>query len=468
MKDFLGYHSEWNLGSPGGWEYQRMCQELGKLSWKRMNEAVKIDVSVDFDHAMFKPVFGFSEMLLNAHWRNFGTADAFVVLVAEEETIGNVLENDNLVRYLNTLPGVTSEMAAPHELEEAGEKVTLNGREATVIFMDFNNDVLLGIEKKHDLTALRAAISRGILVNPRGMEPVGAKGVFEDMTTVLSKMLTETTVSRTPWTRRFYDRAASGPKGEEIGDLIGWTAENPDRVILKPEHGFSGKGIFVGPLIIKRGGGDKLWEESVNTALKKGGYIVQDFIDPDLWSEELPDLDVEKGELSLKIYQTDFRCFITDGGLVGFCARFGGIPTNVGSGGGVQAMALLKDGTDVVGAAREINNKVVSIGYDRVKEIAEEVGEAAVSMGLTYLLGPIKTALRPRILSEPQIKALSLYAKNLWDDSVLMEREWREGVLKDLIHLDDGARELSLAGYWGGSPALIASDGLFSFGAHIE
>lgn len=468
MEDFLGFHSEWNLGSPGGWEYQRMCQELGKLSWKRINEIVKIDVSVDFDHEMFKPVFGFSEMLLSAHRKNFGSAEAFVVLVAEEETIGNVLENDNLVRYLNTLPGVTSEMAAPHELAEVGGVVTLNGREATVIFMDFNNDVLLGIEKRHDLKALRSAISQGILVNPRGMEPVGAKGVFEDMTTVLSKKLTRTTVSRTPWTRRFYDRATVGPKGEKINDLVGWAAKNPDRVILKPEHGFSGKGIFVGPLVVMGEGGRPLWEENVETALKKGGYIVQDFITPELWSEELPDLDVDKRELSLKIYQTDFRCFITDGGLVGFCARFGGIPTNVGSGGGVQAMALLKGGTDVKGAVEEINRKIVSVGYDRVKAIAEEVGEAAVSMGLTYLLGPIKTALRPRILSEPQIKALSLYAKNLWNDSVLMEREWRKGVLKELIHLDDGVRELSLKGPWGGSPALIASDGLFSFGAHIE
>jgi hypothetical protein len=33
VEDFLGYHSEWNLGSPGGWEYQRITQELGKLAW---------------------------------------------------------------------------------------------------------------------------------------------------------------------------------------------------------------------------------------------------------------------------------------------------------------------------------------------------------------------------------------------------------------------------------------------------
>ncbi len=224
----------------------------------------------------------------------------------------------------------------------------------------------------------------------------------------------------------------------------------------------------MGPLVIKEDGGSSTWEANAETALKKGGYIVQDFVPIELWSEEYPDLNDETGELSLQVYQTDFRCYITDSGLAGFCARFGGIPTNVGSGGGVQAMAFLKNGNDVKGAAIEMNKKIVSIGYDKMRNIADEVGEAAVAMGLTYLLGPIRTALRPRILCEPQIKALSIYAKNIWDDSVLMEKEWRDGVLKDLIHLDDGVRELSLERPWRGSQALIASDGLFSFGAHID
>ena len=32
MKDqhIIGCHSEWNLGSPGGWDYQRITQNIGK------------------------------------------------------------------------------------------------------------------------------------------------------------------------------------------------------------------------------------------------------------------------------------------------------------------------------------------------------------------------------------------------------------------------------------------------------
>jgi len=33
MKTVKGYHGECNMGSPGGWEYQRMAQMLGKMAW---------------------------------------------------------------------------------------------------------------------------------------------------------------------------------------------------------------------------------------------------------------------------------------------------------------------------------------------------------------------------------------------------------------------------------------------------
>ena len=50
MKDFIGYHSEWNLGSPGGWDYQRITQIIGKAVWKRLNDISPIPVDLDFDH----------------------------------------------------------------------------------------------------------------------------------------------------------------------------------------------------------------------------------------------------------------------------------------------------------------------------------------------------------------------------------------------------------------------------------
>ena len=69
-----------------------------------------------------------------------------------------------------------------------------------------------------------------------------------------------------------------------------------------------------------------------------------------LWSEESTWALPDEQSLFRKEWQTDFRCFITDEGLQGFLARFGGFPTNVGSGGGVQSIAVLQKDTDTRGA----------------------------------------------------------------------------------------------------------------------
>ena len=66
MKDheFLGYHSEWNLGSPGGWDYQRITQEIGKAVWEKLSRHCALDLELDFDHPYLRPVSGFVVMIL--------------------------------------------------------------------------------------------------------------------------------------------------------------------------------------------------------------------------------------------------------------------------------------------------------------------------------------------------------------------------------------------------------------------
>ena len=67
MENFKGYHAEWNLGCPGGWEYQRMAQERGKLCWRRVKKITGIEIQLDFEHPILNPVPLFIDMLLRAH-----------------------------------------------------------------------------------------------------------------------------------------------------------------------------------------------------------------------------------------------------------------------------------------------------------------------------------------------------------------------------------------------------------------
>ena len=62
MKTVKGYHGEWNMGSPGGWEYQRIAQLLGKMAWDLVEQHVDVGVELDFEHPQINAVPGASEV----------------------------------------------------------------------------------------------------------------------------------------------------------------------------------------------------------------------------------------------------------------------------------------------------------------------------------------------------------------------------------------------------------------------
>ncbi|MFC1514567.1 hypothetical protein ACFL5X_01530 [Candidatus Omnitrophota bacterium] len=454
--EFLGFHSEWNMGSPGGWDYQRMAQEIGSYAWKKIQERVKIDLRLDFDAPLLNPVSRFGALLLKAHNRNFGRAKAFIALVAEKETLEKVGENIRFVRYLNSLEGVSAVLIAPEQLSLREGKVFLEDHMITAMFVDFNNSVILKIQRNNDLKPLLEAIRQGLVINPRGMEPVGSKGVFEAITGQLRELMHESTFRRTPWTRQFYPRSTDGPDGKPIADLIQWTKDNWQGVILKPVHGYSGQGIFIG---FKEPDADR----AIKQALDAGDYIVQPLIPLELWAEDFPWIDRENKKVFIKTWQTDFRCFITPAGLMGVVTRFGGIPTNVGSGGGVQSSAILRSDMPVAEAIKRVNDAIVGLGFDFVAELQDRIDKKSLEMGNIYLLGPIMSTLRPRLLKPAHIDQLTVYAKNIWDDALKLEEIWRAGKLSKYAQISKAEEAIAKLCPWKGTIALMASDGLFGF-----
>lgn len=461
MEAFSGYHSEWNLGSPGGWDYQRMTQEIGSACWEDVRRRSGLDLDLDFRHPLLNPLPGFLQMILRAQRTRHGGGPAHILVVAEEETLDTVVENQNLVHALNATDGVQAALCAPHEVEMRGGSVSLRGKAATLVFMDFNTDTLLALNREKDCSALIEAARQGILVNPRGMESINPKGIYEVVTDVCPDRLSPETVRRTPWTRRFFERRTTGPNGGEIQDLVAWTRTRGADLVLKPAHGYSGHGVFVGPLRDD-------WDADVAAALEDGDYIVQRFVPLGMWTEEQPWLDAEAGTVEIRKWQTDFRCFITDRGLIGFVGRFGGVPTNVGSGGGVQSIAVLRSEVPLLEATRRINEAICRFGFEAVQELRQKTDRMAREQGLVYLLGPIMTALRPRLVTLAQLEALQVYSRHIWEDCAVLEALWRSGEIVDMLPESDEAREVFRLQPWGGSAALIASDGLFGFGAEVD
>lgn len=461
MKDFLGYHSEWNLGSPGGWDYQRITQIIGKAVWVRLNEIRPIGVDLYFDHPLLFPVYGFVEMLVQAHRAREGSNPGLIAVVAEEETLESVSENRNLAEHLSTIDGISGALMAPQELELKKGLVCWQGRPVSVIFMDFNTDVLLALHHKHNLAPLLQAVREKRVINPRGTEPINVKSMFEVITGSHRNLFHGDIVRRTPWTRQFYPRRTVGPKGEDINDLIEWTRSHWDDLVLKPERGYSGKGVLVGKV-------NNDADEAVNIALKDGNYIVQEKIPLELWSEDIPTLNLEKEHIFLEYCQTDFRCLMGNEGLFGFLGRFGGVPTNVGSGGGVQPLAVLRSDISMREAVDRINEAILGMEYGDIFEVVEMQKKMAMEHELTYLLGPIKIASRPRLITIHQLESLKSYCAALWLDCLTLEKMWLSGELDDIVNIEEEELEIARLQPWGGAPAVIASDGLFSFGANEE
>ncbi|MDY7034485.1 MAG: hypothetical protein SVY10_21615, partial [Thermodesulfobacteriota bacterium] len=364
MEQFTGYHSEWNLGSPGGWDYQRITQKIGKAVWERLNRIKALGVELDFDHPFLCPVVGFTQMLVEEYRKREGSNPGVIAVIAEEETLEDVTENINLANRLNNVTGITGLLAAPHELERKNGRVSLRGHAVSILFMDFNTDVLLDLHRKQDLSPLIQAVKENRVINPRGTEPINVKSMFEVLTGPHRNRFHPETVKRTPWTRQFFHRRTQGPQGEEIDDLLEWTRTNWDNLVLKPERGYSGKGVRVGGVNEDTG-------EAINLALNEGNYIVQEKIPLGLWAEQNPELDTKARRVIMTHYQTDFRCLMGPDIVFGFLCRVGGVPTNVGSGGGVQPLGVLRSHMSVKDAVQQINNAVLNMAYGDLVEVVE-------------------------------------------------------------------------------------------------
>ena len=72
MNKVRGYHGEWNMGSPGGWEYQGTAQILGKMAWDLILETIEVGIDLNFEHLQINAVPGFARMLLRAHEKHHG------------------------------------------------------------------------------------------------------------------------------------------------------------------------------------------------------------------------------------------------------------------------------------------------------------------------------------------------------------------------------------------------------------
>jgi hypothetical protein len=134
----------------------------------------------------------------------------------------------------------------------------------------------------------------------------------------------------------------------------------------------------------------------------------------------------------------------------------------------VQPLAVLRSDLSVKEAVDRINDAILNIGYSNLLQVIEMQEKMSKDHDFTYLLGPIKIAVRPRLLTSHQLAALERYCAALWLDCLTLEKMWLAGELDEVIRMSDEELKIARMQPWRGGAAIFASDGLFNFGTIKE
>src|SRR6185503_6854081 len=174
-------------------------------------------------------------------------------------------------------------IATPQELEYDGKRLIYKGVEIDIVYKRLLVNEYLPIVDEYPalLDAYRdGAVClvnsfRSKLVHKKAIFAVITNERFEDLFTAGELSAIDQHV---PWTRKFREqrtRVRTG-SGSDRGikddiDLVDWTREHKEKLVLKPNDDYGGHGIYIG-----WNSTASEWDDAIDVALKDGDYIVQE------------------------------------------------------------------------------------------------------------------------------------------------------------------------------------------------
>jgi hypothetical protein len=175
---------------------------------------------------------------------------------------------------------------------------------------------------------LHAVRDRAVtIVNPFRCKPIHKKAIFavltdDEIQPLFSEEERAAIRAHVPWTRRVREGRAMR-RGETI-DLPAFIRDHRERLVMKPNDDYGGKGVFIGWETTAAE-----WDAALVQALGSS-YVVQERVD--LRRQSFPELGPE---LRFRDLVVDLDPYIFDGEVEGFLTRLSGTSlANVTSGGG--------------------------------------------------------------------------------------------------------------------------------------
>lgn len=233
--------------------------------------------------------------------------------------------------------GIEAEIHDPRECEyREGKLVAPGGFEIDLIYKRVLIDELV-LRMGMDSPVVRAVRDRAVcMVNPFRCKIIYKKaslavlgdernaGIFDADEAAAIR-------AHVPWTRVVEERRTE--KDGETIDLLPWAAQNRERLVLKPNDDYGGRGIVLGWLVT-----DEVWQATLRSALE-APYVVQERIV--LPTEPFPSW--VDGGVQVTDRMVDIAPYVTDTAQVGGClTRIATDPLlNVTAGGGSSVSTFL-------------------------------------------------------------------------------------------------------------------------------
>ncbi|MBI4356098.1 MAG: hypothetical protein HY597_06600 [Candidatus Omnitrophica bacterium] len=231
------------------------------------------------------------------HARAIGRKRCRVALMERRETTsGGADEFSFMAQYL-TSRGLTAFVADPRDLAVQDGELTCQGQPIDLIYRDYQIQELFSIEKygTTSLEPVRLAFQRNQVVSSF-LGEFDQKSVCELLTNPAYDRCLGWYESRRirphiPWTRLVAERKTPGPDGQPV-DLVPYARGHRASLILKPNRGYGGEQVVIGPRVT-----DATWEAALAGAVAHPHtVVVQAYVE--LQQARFPALDGTRVELA--------------------------------------------------------------------------------------------------------------------------------------------------------------------------
>jgi hypothetical protein len=272
------------------------------------------------------------ETLVACHREGGARAEKPSIAIVDYEEVPTRTEH-HMFREFFEQHGCPSIVCDPRDLTYEGRRLRYEGTAIDIVYKRLLVNELL--DRKDQNAALLQAAKDGavVIVNPFRCKPIHKKAIFAVITEdELQHLFTaeeqKAIAAHVPWTRRVVEATATR-QGQRV-DLPAFVLANRERLVMKPNDEYGGKGVFIGWEMT-----DAEWAAALATAVQSS-YVVQEKVT--LQRQNFPELI---GELKFRDLVVDLDPFIFNGEVEGFLTRLSGTSlANVTSGGG-QVPAFL-------------------------------------------------------------------------------------------------------------------------------